>query len=754
MMHHGKIRRLAAKIADKMKDREFFASNPVKDFLQTIVTGVSKRYARPVHLIFTDAIPTACTDGSSVMVNVNHESMDELTRPQKFRMLIGRVLHEVAHILYTDFRMLDRWTVNMTAGDFRPAPQDKAALKEFQDWKDTHEDAGEVIQTLVPAFTSLVNFAEDGYVDMRVITDVPGYGKDRIYCKEIMFQQTPPLSSFHDKWQRVQAACGSYMKYGMIKGDASEFEPSFTDEYIPLMQAAVYEKSTDARFRALNGLFVRLYLDYIIPALEKGKTADEMSGSPAEEGKSSSGGPSGMPSPSEGSGKGHAPDDEDPEKSPDDSYETKTGGDKEGSPESGKDKKDGAESGKDDTGSDKDTPESPKAGGTPEKTGESSAGSKISLEEFKAAVEELAKKMKELDREERPEGKTAPVDSGDAPDAEEGETAPDTSADRLPEPADDTDRESLIERLKALAAEEEARDEIEKGLEKELKRDDHETEQSSISRARCIVKRAAPYEHPSMAEKYREELLPVSKRIQKRLLDILEEQRRGSKMTGLYAGRRFDPRSFQRTDGRHMYSRKAPENVPDMAVCLLVDESGSMGGGNIEAARATAYIVHDFCLGLDIPVAIYGHTERFRDGVVELRSYAEFDSVDGKDKERILGLAARENNRDGYAIRFCQKRLASRQEEVKLLLIVSDGAPEASGYYGSEANQDVRDAVAAAIKSGQLVITAGIGSCRSEIESVYIDPATPNRCAKFLDIADLEKMPKQFIRIIQRRMDL
>lgn len=87
------------------------------------------------------------------------------------------------------------------------------------------------------------------------------------------------------------------------------------------------------------------------------------------------------------------------------------------------------------------------------------------------------------------------------------------------------------------------------------------------------------------------------------------------------------------------------------------------------------------------PQCIYGHTEDYD---VELYPYAEFDSLDNKDQYRLMDMSSRSGNRDGAAIRFVAERLLQRPEADKLLFIISDGQPAAEGYFGTEAEADIR----------------------------------------------------------------
>ena len=55
-----------------------------------------------------------------------------------------------------------------------------------------------------------------------------------------------------------------------------------------------------------------------------------------------------------------------------------------------------------------------------------------------------------------------------------------------------------------------------------------------------------------------------------------------------------------------------------------------------------------------------------------------------------MDISARGSNRDGAALRFVAERLSHRPEELKLLILVSDGQPADTGYYGTAAEEDLR----------------------------------------------------------------
>ena len=238
-------------------------------------------------------------------------------------------------------------------------------------------------------------------------------------------------------------------------------------------------------------------------------------------------------------------------------------------------------------------------------------------------------------------------------------------------------------------------------------------------------------------------LLDISRQLQKSLLQQLKDKQRGGKQTGLMMGRRLDAHALCRNDGKVFYKNALPNEIPQMSVGLLLDESGSMCScDRCTYARSSAIILYAFCKALHIPVTVYGHSTS--GSSVELYSYAEFESIDNDDKYRMMDIAARGSNRDGAALRFVAEQLVKRPEEVKILILVSDGQPAAPGYYGSAAEEDLRGIRQEYRRKGVLFIAAAIGEDKQNIERIYGD--------SFMDITDLNQLPVKLTAAVKRHM--
>ena len=302
-----------------------------------------------------------------------------------------------------------------------------------------------------------------------------------------------------------------------------------------------------------------------------------------------------------------------------------------------------------------------------------------------------------------------------------------------------------MERIMAQLAEDAAYASYEQELSEELQAESDRIRYGNAHRGVHVNVNRMGYVDPVYMAAYQKvapPLLLISKRLQKQVSQILKDYRDGGKLDNLPMGKRITVRNAVRNDGRLFYKRKLPHDRTDIAVAILNDESGSMSSANrITHARSASIILHDFCKGLCIPAAIYGHTEL---DDVELYAYAEFDSIDNKDQYRLMDMSARGGNRDGAALRYVAERLMTRPEAIKLLIVISDGQPAADNYYGTEAEADLRGIKKEYSAKGIQLFAAAIGSDKPNIQRIYGDG--------FLDITDLEKLPVNLGRLIIQKV--
>lgn len=328
-------------------------------------------------------------------------------------------------------------------------------------------------------------------------------------------------------------------------------------------------------------------------------------------------------------------------------------------------------------------------------------------------------------------------------DGEEGEKSLELTDEEVEKITEET--EKTLQEIST----EKAERELEEEHKKELIDFDKSIEYDKIHKnIRCHIERQLDISE-AMKKSYEaisEEPLKVSKRINKLYLKELAELSQDDVMHGLRTGQTFDAVSVCRKD-KKWFSTTREASETTMSVGLLVDQSGSMcDSGRIEAARIAAIILDDFCRNCGIRSCIMGHDARFSDGVVRLHSYTDFDSYDKNDKYRLVGIRALEDNRDGYALKYMAERLKKEESDVKLLIIISDGAPWAmcpDHYAGKKAVEDMRKVCVDCKRDNIIVCAAAIGSDKETIKSIYGE-------SNFLDISNLATLPQSLIGLIKR----
>lgn len=136
------------------------------------------------------------------------------------------------------------------------------------------------------------------------------------------------------------------------------------------------------------------------------------------------------------------------------------------------------------------------------------------------------------------------------------------------------------------------------------------------------------------------------------------------------------PAVFQRTE---IMAR------PDVAVGIMVDESGSMSGAKIEAARrVTVMLTEAFNQVAGTRVRVWGHTSGWTDCQIIPYVTAQHKSPHG-----ISTMQARSGNIDGAALWYAAQELAKfdADAERRILFCISDGMPSGGQEDGVDYNR-------------------------------------------------------------------
>lgn len=200
---------------------------------------------------------------------------------------------------------------------------------------------------------------------------------------------------------------------------------------------------------------------------------------------------------------------------------------------------------------------------------------------------------------------------------------------------------------------------------------------------------------------------------------------------------------------RHYWYRNVEGiDVPDMAVLLLVDGSGSMYGERIESAMKSSVILHEVLSRTGIEHAIVEHRAPHDEAAIEANVLVDFHGRP-EEKYNLMHISADEENRDALALFWAERYLIQKsQAERKLIIVLSDGLPSHGydDYYDPVSTKDTANAVLKITRRGTDIIAVALddsddGDTYGDLKEIY-----PN----MVDCVDLEKLTGQILNIIAR----
>lgn len=706
---HLTVRKRIMDEKSKITDEEFFTSKEYRGYLADITEAATKRYRRPIHVtVFADPEDStvAYTDYNGIVINAcNHITWSMPTRKLRSMSIEGFNAHENSHNLFTDNRIAHAYFNSLEHGKFYPKKPTR--LKGDQKLNaqgiiDALMDDTDPIPKTVILRTAkaLSNILEDGYVDARYSYEFPGNPARGIALNNVRFAETvPDIDTMIDKqFYPHNIVLNLLLEY--VRAREVNNLTGYTGEYmdrflaaLPLVDACIYDEDSRARFDAVNRIMIDLW-----PLMQR--CFDDLRDKQQNDASSSS-----------GSGNSTTPG---------------TGEDS--------DSDDGM-------GAVQDALESQLPQIAPNftmKSGPVPFNGAFSPDEEQAQelLEQVSKALSEETARIAAHRTETIISNGD------GSIVQDSEYEGAGYEFSATDIERVLEEI----ATGKVNESLEEELSEELQSEATSIQYGNAHRNINITVHRMSHVNQNLIDSYTAvapQLLMLSKRLQRSVSAILRDKRQGGEQTGLYVGKHLDQHAFHRNDGRVFCNKRLPTEPINMSVALLVDESGSMCGcDRITKARATAIVVQDFCEKLGIPIMIVGHTASCAH--VELFSYADFKSVDKKDRYRLMDMSARCCNRDGAALRYVAEKLSKQNSDVKMLFIICDGQPNDDGYTGTAAEADLRGIKLEYSRMGVQIYAAAIGDDRANIERIY--------GAGYLDITDLNQLPVMLTQLIARNL--
>lgn len=667
-VNHKRVKQLLNEKRSKITDRQFFTSRILAGHFEDMAMAQTRRYKynRRIHVAISwnpKSGEVACTNNLLVLINAGHQLVTQNRgRENRYEIVCGLFAHELGHCLYTDFLAGQTYDNYLSREKWYPEPpayklpRDAANERALWEYVRLEPQNNELLRHVAHHISNVI---EDAYIENRILAQFRGtLGNCLEALREQQYESIPTVTELIEKeddgschiFESILQIMLSYVKYGEIKyGDAplSDERVQVVFKLIHELDAAIVNPSGKERLKAVNLILVRCwnYIEDFLEVCKKRQEEARASGSTASlaetlaqilqamAGSSETGEGNSTPVPEAGA------------------VCVAAGAGKRAQMVAQATKSESGEGGGSEVAEPQTEPELENSSAGASKTEKPKEGCAIVGDMASDSGEKQGVSAEETGR--LPYQQTDRVSEGSGGTTERNDAYVREHYDHAAED---------IERLMDKMAERAACEQLENERTRELNDAAQSISYGDVHAGVDIRVNRISSVDEELVEQYNAisgPLLDISRQLQKSLLQQLKDKQRGGKQTGLMMGRRLDAHALCRNDGKVFYKNALPNEIPQMSVGLLLDESGSMCScDRCTYARSSAIILYDFCKALHIPVTVYGHSTS--GSSVELYSYAEFESIDNDDKYRMMDIAARGSNRDGAALRFVAEQLVKR----------------------------------------------------------------------------------------------
>lgn len=667
---------------------------------------IQYRASTQVQVINSEIPNDGWTDGMKISINLNGSGFSgNSTILEKIQNGYATTVHEDGHILFTDFRERNKWRQRLDSAAWypkEPEGYEGSFLQAVFDYNNKY---------VAEILNDIRNCIEDGFIENELCLEFPGTVKQVLRKKvEEMFERVTPfdehltcpadiLSALHN--QILVYAKSGKMKLGRYEGPCL----SYLEEIEKTIEAVRYDRNPLNRLNATNAVGL-LFFECVkavcgenLPDKDQQQNPQnqQQTQSSDEPDDSSSGGPS------------------------DNTEESSDKGGNSSNAESGEDKTTVGETSE---MSPQDIEDILKQLISALKENRKKMGNDISSGTLTASIFGPVQQNGTFKQPSEEDPQSNRDNSGNESENEGGNEAND--GENI-----DAAMASILKRLKKEISKRLAEEQLEK---ERLRYQQTKTEDVTLHRNTVVT--------PDYIAEYNRlapEVLPVSRKLQRGILEIFKTRREGSTNRNLFMGKRFEANKVVNRSGRYFMKRNLPTERPKLRVDVLVDTSDSTEGMTIDASILACIAVEDFCRNLGVANRIMSYASEY--SWCDCTLLVEPEKITGTDKYRIVGMRACGGTPTLTAVQYALTSLYDADEEYKLLIVITDGT--GSDDHDGALKQEVKKAK----RRGITVVAAGIGSCRKGIEREFGKE-------NFMDISNLELMPKKLCSLIKRMMPL
>lgn len=206
----------------------------------------------------------------------------------------------------------------------------------------------------------------------------------------------------------------------------------------------------------------------------------------------------------------------------------------------------------------------------------------------------------------------------------------------------------------------------------------------------------------------------IARRMAALLKKHLQEEENDEYMPWQYSGRKFVAKQYCRDELKGFAQKRLPTPHMNCRVYVLVDESGSVTQELSDAEMKTCIVLEQFCRDMNVPLTVQGYTSSFQ-SMLDVFSYVEEKVVDGNDKYRLTGMKSRGGTPTVSAMSYAIRRLSKNdRKEPKLLFVITDGYAE-DDQDGALTESLIEDAE----KQNIRVIGCGIGTDKERVAEEF-----------------------------------
>lgn len=695
------VRQQASAIKPKLTADDLFTSKEYASHIQSLVDTTTGRYSVPLKVeLHHGGDDTACTTGNKIIANTHSDLIYHYKDLEnKYMASIGLIMHECAHVLFLDFDAFKKAISMLENGLFHgsePEPKTQSGLDALNDMKDAMAQK-EYAPIFCSVYKDILNCVVDPHDEDALIAEYGGFVQKAILVtRESLFASATSIEDMEamvqdgktSKLSMVYGAILQYARFGQVIADdpVKAMKTETMEKLMEMAQDINLAQYTDdpiARSGYINRAMLSLW-PWIKDELDRLQKQDNSQSNDAGS-QNSQNGQGGQGGQNQQNGQG-----------------------------------------------------SQGQNGPPSEQSVQSILEQLKQGVNQSGATQMPEKRKSS-KEAKDRSKQAQKAGGD------GGQKRKSAAVSQPDPQDQ-EKPQALERLMSELAENMAQQEVQEGITRETCGEIYTVNQNSTHKGvplKVVPQTDVTERDIQVYNEAMKDIAGYSKRLQRRMREALRDLKDGDIAHHKVSGNRFEARAAYRADEKYFANKKQPQDLPDMAIAVLGDHSGSMSGSRIGAVMKAAMLIYDFATNLDIPVCVSGHSTY--GASVNFYTYTDFRQVRPSEKYRLAKMEAGGANRDGMAIQIAGNLLAKRPEDVKLLFIISDGRPNHAGYGGEEAAKDIQSIVRKLRKQGVEVIAAAIGDDKARIKEIYGE-------GSYLEIDDLAKLPTSLVRIVRKKI--